>query len=130
MRALLLYAPPHPIIPGMAEPHIIRRARRLRRAPNTPEDRAWAALRKLRGEGFAVRRQHPVGGYIVDFAVVKARLVIEVDGGIHGYAEIAARDEVRQRTIEASGWRVLRLPAEIALSADHLLDLVRREIGL
>ena len=39
---------------------------------------------RLRGEqmkGFRFRRQVPMGPYVLDFACLKARLVIEVDGG-------------------------------------------------
>jgi very-short-patch-repair endonuclease len=28
-----------------------------------------------------MRRQHPVGGFVVDFACIPLRLVIEIDGG-------------------------------------------------
>ena len=91
---------------------------------------AWEALRELRKHGFAVRRQHPIGPYIVDFAVMKARLVIEIDGAIHERDDVRARDELRERKIIAEGWRILRIDAQTALSADHLLRLVCNELGL
>ncbi|WP_375206766.1 endonuclease domain-containing protein [Hyphococcus sp.] len=61
----------------------IKRARHLRQTANLPEQRAWSALRTLRKHGFPVRRQHPIGPYVVDFAIVRERLVIEIDGGVH-----------------------------------------------
>ena len=97
-------------------------ARKLRRTANRPEQQAWATLRKLRAQGFPVRRQHPIGPYVADFAVVAERLVIEIDGGIHRLRE--REDERRQAAIEAMGWRVLRFGAQEALSADHLLARV------
>ena len=109
----------------MREGQKMRTARRLRQAANTPEQKAWTTLRKLRAEGFPVRRQHPVGPYVADFAVVKEGLVIEIDGGIHRLPDVAARDAERQSVIEALGWRVLRITPEIAASPDHLLEAVR-----
>ena len=108
----------------------IRRARHLRQTGNAPEQKAWAALRTLRGEGFPVRRQHPIDLYTVDFAVLKARLVIEIDGGVHGLEAVERADAERDARLKALGWRVVRIPAEIAMSADHLLDRVRSELGL
>ena len=61
---------------------------------------------------------------IVDFAIVKARLVIEIDGSIHHRDDVSARDRERDALLRAAGWRVLRLPAKIALSPDALLSHV------
>jgi len=106
------------------------RARKLRRETNLPEQKAWQVLRKLRPLGYPVRRQHPIGGYFVDFAIVKARLIIEVDGSVHNQAEIKARDAERQAYLESVGWKVLRVSAETALSGDLLWERVTAELGL
>ncbi len=108
----------------------IKRARRLRRAANAPEKAAWQALRSLREQGFPVRRQHPIGRFIVDFAIVKANLVVEIDGGVHRWAPVADRDAIREKEIAERGWRVVRVPAETAMSKDHLLALVQKGLGL
>jgi very-short-patch-repair endonuclease len=50
------------------------------------------------------RRQHPVGPYIVDFACLERRLVVELDGGQHQEAS----DAVRARHLRGHGFRVLR----------------------
>jgi very-short-patch-repair endonuclease len=105
-------------------------ARRLRRTANAPEAAAWKTLRTLRQHGVVVRRQHPVGGYVVDFAIVVARLIIEIDGAIHRLPDVERRDAERQRAIEAQGWRVVRVSPDIALSPDHLLAIVQRELGI
>lgn len=101
------------------------RAQRSRQQANLPEVRAWEALRTLRDEGWPARRQHPIGRIIVDFAIVKARLVIEVDGSTHQRDDVAAGDRERDAILHAAGWRVLRVPAKAVLSADALLSLVR-----
>mgnify|MGYP001806618928 CR=1 FL=1 len=102
----------------------VARARRLRQQANLPERLAWEALRTLRRHGFAVRRQHPIGQDIVDFAFLKARLVVEVDGGIHKLEGVQVRDRERDFRLQKAGWRVLRVPAKVALSDDVLLEQV------
>jgi len=51
------------------------------------------------------RRQHPIEGFIVDFACTKHRLVVEADGGQHAENP---NDVRRTAIIEAQDWRVLR----------------------
>ncbi|MEO1310699.1 MAG: DUF559 domain-containing protein [Pseudomonadota bacterium] len=108
----------------------IHAARRLRQTANAPEASAWRALRALRRRGFPVRRQHPVGGYVVDFAIVRAKLAIEIDGAVHERTDVAARDLAREAYLKKLGWTVLHVGAEEALSADHLLARVSAELGL
>ncbi len=69
------------------------------------ERRLWAALRGRRLTGYKFRRQHPLGRFIVDFACVEHRLVIEADGGQHADSP---EDERRTRWLERRGWRVVR----------------------
>lgn len=108
----------------------IQRARRLRRDANYPERKAWEFLRTLRAEGIAVRRQVPIEGLTVDFAVRSQRLVIEVDGSIHDLEAVQIADAERDQRLGAAGWRVLRIPAETALSFQHLMAIVRPAVGL
>jgi very-short-patch-repair endonuclease len=80
---------------------IRRRARRLRRDQTLAEHRLWQALRS---DALAFRRQHPVPPYVVDFACLSARLIVEVDGGQHGEDVDAAR----AAALRAPGWCVVR----------------------
>ncbi len=52
------------------------------------------------------RRQHPYGDYILDFACLERKIVIELDGGQH--ADNVPYDTLRTRNLERSGFRVLR----------------------
>jgi very-short-patch-repair endonuclease len=81
------------------------RARALRVTMTDAERRLWACLRNRRFVGYKFRRQHPLGPFIVDFACVEHRLVIEADGGQHAESEA---DERRTAWLEQQGWRVLR----------------------
>lgn len=70
------------------------------------EQLLWRALRGQQLSPHKFRRQHPIGQYIVDFACIEKKLVIELDGGQH--QEQAVYDAQRTAFIETQGWRVLR----------------------
>ena len=59
-------------------------------------------------KGVKFRRQHPIGGYIVDFVSLHKKLIIEIDGGQHNEEQIKDKDEQRTRWLEGEGYRVLR----------------------
>ncbi|WP_156355943.1 endonuclease domain-containing protein [Sphingomonas sp. Leaf22] len=85
-------------------------ARRLRRDLSPPEAMLW---QKLRGgkAGVKFRRQHPVGPYVVDFYCRESRLIVEIDGDGHDYADRPQRDETRLRFLREQGYRVVRIDA-------------------
>jgi very-short-patch-repair endonuclease len=61
----------------------------------------------------------------VDFACLKAGLVVEVDGGQHGRNGHAARDRSRDEALAASGFRVLRFwNAELDADPDAVADAI------
>jgi adenine-specific DNA-methyltransferase len=102
------------------------RARQLRANPSEAERHLWHQLRMRNLHGFKFRRQHPIAGYIADFACIEARLVIELDGGQH--ADARAYDETRTRRIEAKGYRVLRFWNNDVLSKrETVLEMILRE---
>ena len=84
------------------------RGRNLRRAMTPAEHKLWWELRN-RGLGIKVRRQHPIGPYVVDFCSLEAMLIIEIDGGQHDEEENRRADQRRTRYLEEQGYRVLRL---------------------
>ena len=84
------------------------RARELRRNPTVPERAMWRLLKPLRDKGFHFRRQVPIGSYYVDFAIHRQKLVIEVDGDIHGIEDGPMYDAERTRFLQNEGYRVLR----------------------
>jgi very-short-patch-repair endonuclease len=79
------------------------RARGLRRAMSLPEVVLWQALRKRRLAGLRVRRQHPMGSYILDFYYPSARLALEVDGLAHDGANRQRRDRDRDAWLARRG---------------------------
>ena len=81
-------------------------ARNLRKSSTDAEKLLWKYLRNRQLNGWKLRRQHPIGPYIIDFACVEARLIIEVDGGQH--AANKHEDFKRTEYLEEKGYRVLR----------------------
>ena len=83
------------------------RARHLRKHQTVAETRLWKELRKFRHH-FHFRRQVPIECYIVDFACLSQRLIIEVDGVQHEPPEARAADAARDADLEWRGFKVLR----------------------
>ncbi len=95
----------------------INRARSLRRHMSPPEAKLWNLLRR---EPLAVahfRRQVPIGPYYADFASHRAKLVLEVDGGLHSADPAVAYDIRRTDYLTAHGYRVRRLTTVEILGA-------------
>lgn len=108
-------------------PNGIARARRLRQSPTRTEARLWDRLRRFEPR---FRRQAPLGSYVVDFACLKPRLVVEVDGGVHDLTEVALRDLKRDEWLVSEGYRVLRVPAtRVENHIDGVLADIARAIG-
>ncbi|MCE9523611.1 MAG: DUF559 domain-containing protein [Alphaproteobacteria bacterium] len=104
--------------------------RQLRKTMSKAEAVLWMQLRGSRVKGMRFRRQHPIGPFIADFACVKARLVIEVDGDTHASEEAQAYDARRRRYLMRCGWRELRFSNEAVLrDLDFVVGEVGREVG-
>lgn len=86
---------------------IIRRARYLRANMTDSERLLWSHLKSKKLNGWKFRRQHIIGSYIVDFACLKARLIIECDGGQHHTLQ-KLYDEKRDRYLRQCGYKILR----------------------
>ena len=82
-------------------------ARKLRKSMTRGEALLWDLLRLHLGH-YRIRRQQPIGNYIVDFYIHHLRLVIEIDGSSHDTEEQYRKDIVRQEELEAMGLTVLR----------------------
>jgi very-short-patch-repair endonuclease len=81
-------------------------ARAQRKAIIPAEKMLWRALRNRALGGFKFRRQHPIGAYVVDFACVECKLIVEIDGETH--LDRRNEDNRRTRFLETEGWQVLR----------------------
>ena len=115
------------IVANMTANRVTPRARSLRQSGGLAEDRVWARLRGGAIDGWKVRRQHPVGRFVVDFACIPLRLVLEIDGGVHGRDEAVLNDHLRQQEIEALGWTVVRFTNAQVLAEPWRLDDALRD---
>lgn len=89
------------------------------------EKRLWYALRPLRQRGYHFRKQHPIGRAIVDFACLSYRLIVEVDGLVHGTPEQADHDARRDAFLRSKGFTVLRVSARtVTCSLDEVVKSV------
>ena len=83
-------------------------ARRLRRDHTTAEQQLWSRLRDRQLEGHKFRRQVPRGPFVVDFACLDSKLVVELDGGQHADPVHNEEDRKRSAWLQGEGYRVLR----------------------
>jgi len=107
---------------------VIEFARSLRGDQTDAENLLWLLLRNRR-LGFKFRRQHPVGGYILDFFCHKAGLCIELDGGQHNAPEAVARDTRRTQELRNLGIEVLRFwDHEVFKDTEAVLERIYQEL--
>ena len=105
-----------------------RNARELRRRKTRPEAKLRHALGNSRKLGVPFRFQHCIGTYIADFACIRAKIVVEIDGWSHTGRAIA--DAERQQWLESQGWTVLRYTNDDVLADASAIaeDILRRAL--
>ncbi len=107
-----------------------RGAKRMRRVPTRAEAKLWSRLREIEVDTSHFRRQAPMGRYILDFVCHSARLVVEVDGGIHDLDFVASRDAEREAWIRGRGYRVLRVSNDdVMRDMDVVLERIVAALG-
>ncbi len=101
-------------------------ARQMRRNLTEPEWLLWQRLKLRLDDGLIFKRQKPHGPYILDFYCFAVRLVIEVDGAIHGEDERRTADEKHDRFLMDEGLFVYRVTAaDVYCNADNVAAGVR-----
>jgi very-short-patch-repair endonuclease len=88
-------------------------ARRFRRQLTPPELLLWA---RFKAGPVRMRRQHPIGRFVLDFYFAEGKLAIEVDGEIHAYGDRPGRDAERDAWLNNNGIEVLRIAAREVLA--------------
>ena len=81
-------------------------ARTLRKNQTDAERMMWRRLRNRQCKGYKFRRQMPIGTYIVDFACIELKIIVEIDGAQH--QERVEFDERRTACLESIGYTVVR----------------------
>ncbi|SFK51773.1 Very-short-patch-repair endonuclease [Mesorhizobium albiziae] len=104
----------------------------MRKRMTAGEQKLWSELREFRRYyGIHVRKQAPIGPYVVDFVIHDKGLVVEVDGEHHCLPDQIMSDRRRDEWLAGQGYRVLRLTTgELGESFDGCIEEILKEIGL
>jgi very-short-patch-repair endonuclease len=96
------------------------------RTNQTPQEKIlWWYLKDER-LGFKFRRQHSIGGYILDFYCPQKRLIIEIDGGVHLSNESKEYDRIRDKYFTSLDYSVLRfLNSEIEKDINKVITKIK-----
>ena len=101
--------------------------RLLRNHQTDCEALLWRHLRR-NNFGVKFRRQHPVGGFVLDFYCPESKLAIELDGGQHAEPAERVRDRERTRKLEKRGIRVMRVwNSEVVENLEGVLEKIYME---
>ena len=82
-------------------------SRENRKEKTIAEDILWQKLRNNQF-GSKVRRQHVIDNFIIDFAYLNEKLLIEIDGDYHNEPEQKIYDDSRTEYLQQLGYRLMR----------------------
>ncbi len=98
----------------------------LRRNQTEAEEIIWQCLRNRKILNFKFRRQHPIHQYIADFYCHEAKLIIEIDGGIHNNPENQEYDQNRTDELMKIGITVIRFTnQEVNNNLDEVINIIK-----
>jgi len=90
----------------------------------------WDLLKAKQLDGFKFRRQHIIDEFIVDFACLTKKLIIEVDGKYHFTPEQQEADKLRTEILEGMGYKVIRfLNEQVTNHPESVLDVVKTALA-
>ena len=95
----------------MDKKHLRKMARNMRKQPTFHER---IVMQKLSAWGIRFKFQWIIEGWIPDFYLPQYRVILEVDGSQHYTQGGVIRDKFRTATLEARGFRVIRVRNELA----------------
>ena len=103
------------------------RAKDLRRTMTPAETLLWRYIKAHRIDGLGFRRQVPLRNYIVDFACLSAKLIVELDGESHNCEDRQKADQRRDAFLSAQGFQVLRFTNQDVMSnLEGVVELIRQ----
>jgi hypothetical protein len=80
--------------------------------------------------GAALPKKVPIGAFVVDFACLRRRVVVELDGAQHARDADAARDARRDAELAAMGFHVRRFwNAEVDRNLDGVIETILAAVG-
>ena len=120
------------IVPTTVSRVSVQRARRLRNGATEGEKKLWSEWRTWKSlYGLQVRRQVPIGPFVVDFAIHSAKLAIELDGEFHFTPEGQNKDAKRDRFLAQAGYSIVRITTgELYEAFDGSVEKIMHAAGL
>jgi very-short-patch-repair endonuclease len=113
-------------LPRHKQDRDVAKARSLRKDMSLPEVLLWQLLRG-QPDGVKLRRQHPLGPYVLDFYCAAAKVGFEIDGIAHEMGDRPARDEQRNAWLRSQGVEVVRVPAaDVLRSPEAVAEAIVR----
>lgn len=104
--------------------HASENAKTLRRNMTLAERLLWKHIRMGQIMNLHVRRQSPIGNYVVDFLVSDCSLIIELDGESHHYS--VEKDKARDEFFKKEGYQVIRFKnQDVFARLDDVLEAIR-----
>ncbi|MCX6082046.1 MAG: endonuclease domain-containing protein [Chloroflexi bacterium] len=114
------------LLPGM-----LARVRELRQKATDAEVLLWELLRNRQLADYKFRRQHPLGGYILDFYCHEAHLAVELDGSVHNEAQQHEHDIQRTQFLNEQGITVIRFwNHEVLEQASNVLQKILKQLRI
>ena len=97
---------------GLEFSGLLERARDMRSKATPAEAFAWELFRDRRFLGLKFRRQHQIGSYVVDLYCHERKLVVELDGPIHGGRKRQPVDAKRDAYLNSLDMTIIRIKNE------------------
>jgi very-short-patch-repair endonuclease len=99
----------------------------LRNNSTSAETALWNLLKNKQLDGRKFRRQHSINNFIVDFYCHTEKIIVELDGNLHGdYIQIE-RDAERDKSLEMGGFKVLRFENRFVFQEpEYILEEIRK----
>jgi very-short-patch-repair endonuclease len=73
------------------------------------------------------RRQQSIGRYVVDFYCSQEKLIVELDGNIHGEYFMIEKDRIRDQYLENLGFSILRFENRFIFQhPEYVLDEIKK----
>lgn len=104
------------------------RRKKLRNNSTPQEIMLWVRLKNSQ-LGFKFRRQHSIGGYIVDFYCPLKKLIIEIDGSQHYKKDAVEYDAIRSNYFEGLNLKIIRFSnGDINVNMEGVLMKIKSEL--
>ncbi|MGN8055800.1 endonuclease domain-containing protein [Pedobacter sp. 22163] len=102
----------------------------LRKNQTEAEEIMWQCLRNRKILNFKFRRQHPVHKFIADFYCHEAKLIVEIDGGIHNHHENQEYDQNRTDELKEIGITIIRFTNEdVNNNLNEVINVIKRYLS-